>query len=443
MRYFYFVCDFVYVYTKVLLTFWLISKISIPKSNGLAGKAVPVIAAVPIAVLNVYNSSISASLFSNNMMLIVICLIWLLGRVLFKEYQGNSFLLSFIFWDILALLDFFIQSLSYGIMEMRDKSSDILLRVSYDRGFYMLVMTLTAIVMCRYIKKPLEAGTLKFIYSGIRGIMLWILLGGSVIYFQKIYKLIVSAQYIRSWGVFIMMSFFTMLLAFVYILKQKECEKNRIRQLKIEMLESNYQQLLDQYQDKSTFLHDTKNHMNVIRELAEEGEVQKIIEYIEQNYYIFHNKDKMVWTDHQMLNLILNMKCQEAAEEQISMAIDCKDVESLNISPEDLCSLFTNLLDNAIEANKRREEGEERWISLSCKRHGSMLVIHAENPVSQIADTKNGALKSIKKDEKWHGFGLLIMQKIVNKYDGYMEYEVKDGRFIMIQYLVGFTNEGR
>lgn len=165
--------------------------------------------------------------------------------------------------------------------------------------------------------------------------------------------------------------------------------------------------------------------------------------YFPSRRYFVHNKDKMVWTDHQILNLILNMKCQEAAEEQISMVIDCEDMEGLNISPEDLCSLFTNLLDNAIEANKRRAEGEERWISLSCKRHGSMLVIHAENSVSQIADTKNEVLKSIKKDEKWHGFGLLIMQKIVNKYDGYMEYEVKDGRFIMIQYLVGFSNEGR
>lgn len=373
-------------------------------------------------------------------MLIIVCIIWLLSKAFYKEFQGSGFLLSFMFWAALALLDFFIQSVSYGILEMSDKPSDVLLRVSYDRGIYMIIMAVIAVLICNFLKNTLESGALTFIYSGIRGTVLCILLGVCIIYFQRIYKLIVSEQYVKNWGIFIMMSIMATFLAVVYIFLQDESDKNKIHQIKIEMLESNYQELVKQYQEKSTFLHDVKNHMNIIRELAETGEANKIIEYIEQNYVIFHNKDKIIWTNNQMLDLVLNMKYQEAAEEQIEMEVACDEMGNLCISSADLCSLFTNLLDNAIEANMRRVEGEEKWIYLSCKRHGNMLIIDIENPVSEMKATKNGVLKTLKSDKNWHGLGLSIIQKIVGRYEGYMEYEIRDKKFIMILFLIGFGN---
>ena len=89
----------------------------------------------------------------------------------------------------------------------------------------------------------------------------------------------------------------------------------------------------------------------------------------------------------------------------------------------DLCVLIGNLLDNAIEATIKAEIKE---ISFNLTQKNNYIVLRMKN-TTKNSDVKIG--KSTKSDGEHHGIGLNSINDIVDKYDGNMEFELKDGYF--------------
>ena len=83
----------------------------------------------------------------------------------------------------------------------------------------------------------------------------------------------------------------------------------------------------------------------------------------------------------------------------------------------EICSLFGNLLDNAIEAQLMVPK-EKRFISLKLRRHMNMLYIDISNPYLNEPRIKNGHFQSTKEDGKEHGFGTRLIERIVARYQG-------------------------
>ena len=90
--------------------------------------------------------------------------------------------------------------------------------------------------------------------------------------------------------------------------------------------------------------------------------------------------------------------------------------------------MFGNILDNAIEAN-RKLNNEARVIHLSIKKVHNFIVIQEYNGYDGNIVTENGIIKSTKNDKTWHGYGLKSIQYIVEKYHGELKIETKNQTF--------------
>lgn len=96
---------------------------------------------------------------------------------------------------------------------------------------------------------------------------------------------------------------------------------------------------------------------------------------------------------------------------QVNLQIgDCNSVEGLH-----LCSIFSNLLDNAIEACKTVSSPTERFILLTALQQGDYLHIKAKNPAKSLVTPKEG-----------HGYGQKILNDIAKKYSGEFRTQFKN-----------------
>ena len=94
----------------------------------------------------------------------------------------------------------------------------------------------------------------------------------------------------------------------------------------------------------------------------------------------------------------------------------------------DIFSLFGNILDNAIE-HQSILEPEKRFIHLSVRSTNQLLLIHAENHLEGELVMRNGIPVTTKEDKNYHGYGMLSIRRIVEKYGGSFSISTEDQLF--------------
>ena len=100
------------------------------------------------------------------------------------------------------------------------------------------------------------------------------------------------------------------------------------------------------------------------------------------------------------------------------------------MASSDIYFLLVNIIDNAIEAAESFGEKEKRVISLTASRKQGFLFIEETNYYQgEISFNKDGSIVTTKENKKYHGYGTKSIAYIVKKYDGKVEYEVKDDIF--------------
>ena len=99
------------------------------------------------------------------------------------------------------------------------------------------------------------------------------------------------------------------------------------------------------------------------------------------------------------------------------------------IAATDLCVIFGNTLDNAIEACEKFNSNEEKSILVTCKCSSGFMFLTIVNPVVKNIEIHNNVIQTTKQNKSNHGFGLYSLQKIVDKYDGTLNISCKDCLF--------------
>lgn len=94
----------------------------------------------------------------------------------------------------------------------------------------------------------------------------------------------------------------------------------------------------------------------------------------------------------------------------------------------DIFSLFGNILDNAIECESLQPP-EMRFIHLSVRTVNRMLTIHAENHFEDSLQFKDGLPLTTKADKDSHGYGMMSVRHIVEKYNGSFSISTQDKLF--------------
>lgn len=177
--------------------------------------------------------------------------------------------------------------------------------------------------------------------------------------------------------------------------------------------------------------HDMKNHSLVILSYLQEGKTEAAKEYTSK---ILDNLNKMytyINVGNSLMNYILNNKLSKAKDMGIKVKAEIENLAFEYMDSVDFSSLLNNLLDNAIEAAVRSEEKSMEVIISSQKGFDSIVV---KNSIDSSVLTGNPKFKSTK-DGEGHGFGMVQIKKIAEKYNGMTDiYEERNCFVINVVY---------
>lgn len=201
----------------------------------------------------------------------------------------------------------------------------------------------------------------------------------------------------------------------------------------VETLESILQNQYQQYQQAqeaqdiiSFKYHDLKHHIIALK--AEENAEKRnaYLDRMEQEIKTYESQNK---TGNRVLDTFLNSKSLYCAKNHISLTsvADGALLDFMDIM--DICSIFGNALDNAIEYEMQLSDEEKRLIHLSVFSQKRFLIIRVENYYEGEKTPDKELLKISKKDNQFHGYGLKSIRHTVHKYNGEVDVTIQKGWF--------------
>lgn len=175
--------------------------------------------------------------------------------------------------------------------------------------------------------------------------------------------------------------------------------------------------LRKQDEKEKILIHDIRKHLMSIAELNERNETQKIASYIDQIVQSSDLQSSVRSCDNDLLNTILFRYKQQFKEFNVSFTTNIQSNCIDFLSEYDMTALFSNLLENTLEATKFLPDS---FVELSVTAHnGSEVIITMINScLKNPFDSKEHRLISSKKNKLRHGYGLTSIQQIIKKFDG-------------------------
>ena len=201
----------------------------------------------------------------------------------------------------------------------------------------------------------------------------------------------------------------------------------RIAAYQRELIETHYREVENMYRQIRGWRHDYRNHIQMMKVLAANGDMDALKVYLDELDTDLNTVDTVVKTGNPMADAILNSKISLARSRNIPTQVDAHIPVKLKMSELDLCCIIGNLFDNAMEASMALPE-EKRLIRVYMDMKGTQLYISFTNFTAAKKLSKVGKGFKTSKGEG-HGFGLVRIDDIVSRYDGYLSRNSEDGAF--------------
>lgn len=176
--------------------------------------------------------------------------------------------------------------------------------------------------------------------------------------------------------------------------------------------------------------HDFKATVAVLHDFIQENNTEEMKAYLNTYATALAETASIVRTNQPFLNAILNTKLTYAKEHGIQCT--CHTPRKLpNFPGEDYCSLFGNLLDNAIEA-ELSDHIFEPELRINIDYRDDQMIIMIGNRIHKSVLSSNHALRSTKQHSEQHGFGIPTIREIAMRYHGSVEFYEDEGFFVAL-----------
>ncbi len=194
-----------------------------------------------------------------------------------------------------------------------------------------------------------------------------------------------------------------------------------------DLIDTHYQEVENMYRQMRGWRHDYRNHIQTMKVLAENGDMEAVIAYLERLDVDLNTVDTVIKTGNPMADAILNSKISLSRAKGIETQVEAHIPVRLKMSELDLCVVLGNLFDNAIEASMELPQ-EQRLIRVYMDMKGTQLYISFTNFTATKKKKKVKGRYQTTKGEG-HGFGLVRIDNIIERLDGYLSRNSEDGAF--------------
>lgn len=207
------------------------------------------------------------------------------------------------------------------------------------------------------------------------------------------------------------------------VVKRREEERTRAYQDKI--LKNQREEVGSIYQTMRGWRHDYHNHMQKIKAHLALNQTGEVLAYLDQLEKDLDEIDIAIRTGNISVDAILSSKLSVAAKREIEVNCKAKVPKELSVSDVDLCVILGNLIDNGMESCERMQDGDKKFIRVYIGIFKGQLYLSVTNSTNE---------KRRKKElisGKWgnHGHGLKRIDRIVEKYEGFINRKNEPGAF--------------
>jgi len=268
---------------------------------------------------------------------------------------------------------------------------------------FLVLPSIAAICISITIKMMvlnMENGTTTLIYNTVPATMFWIpvicimLLGtviANVILFQNV------VQY------------------------HEENRKRTLLENQIHQMQKEVQEIQDIYTDMRGLRHDLRGHINNITQYVKKhnnAEDEELNGYIRNMEETVNRLDFGYQTGNPITDIIIHQKKQDADRVGVKFSVDYIYPKELQIDVYDIGVILNNALENAIEAATLLER--DKYVSLHSYVKGNLFFIEVENSFAReiVMNKESGLPESSKANKKFHGMGLINIQRCARKYKG-------------------------
>ena len=209
--------------------------------------------------------------------------------------------------------------------------------------------------------------------------------------------------------------------------------RQAVNEQKLEMAEELVKQQEKQYllifennEKMAKQRHDYKNFILGLASQINHGEYEKVKERLDTEIQTLSNTSGNV-TGNSVVDTLLGYKIGEAKEVGVTVTFEYRNISSINISGVDLALLLGNAIDNAVEAASVLDDSDKKTVNVIAVVTNGRLIITVSNNVKENIDVSN--LKTSKEDTSLHGYGIINMKAVAEKYNGEVVLECRDKVF--------------
>lgn len=215
------------------------------------------------------------------------------------------------------------------------------------------------------------------------------------------------AYHMQLWGLRVHME-----LESVELILQNQYQQYRQSQEAVEMINYKY--------------HDLKHFIIALRTGEGNKAYGEMLDRMEADLSFYEAQNK---TGSEVLDTLLTMKSLLCQKYHITMTSVVDGTLFSFMDVMDICAIFGNALDNAIECEKKVADREKRLIHVAAARQRGFLLMQFENYCDRDLSFQGELPVTTKKNRRFHGYGLKSLEHTVHKYDGEMDITLENDTF--------------
>lgn len=209
--------------------------------------------------------------------------------------------------------------------------------------------------------------------------------------------------------------------------ERDKMEAARMRYI-LERQQMQFQQKLEHIDEVNRKYHDMKNIFLYLETHSGREEVQSQVQKLLDEIRPY---ETCIATGNEAIDILLNEKLAVCQQKKIT-CVPYVDGTMLDfVEPMDLCTIFGNALDNAIESSSQIPEESDRQISIRVTKKGNSVALTFRNTYAKCPKITGGLPATTKEDKKNHGYGLGNIRYVMDKYHGELNCRIEGEEFVL------------